>query len=107
MPNRSAISWMVSSAAESRSAKGNTLLNYCGIGRDLVECAFDRSPHKAGLYTPGAHLPVLSADRIPDVAPDYLLLLAWNFADEIIAQQSAFRATGGRFIVLIPTPVVV
>jgi hypothetical protein len=94
-------------AAYGAPAKGNTLLNYCGIGAESLICTFDRSPHKIGLYTPGSHLPVLSADRIREIAPDYLLLLAWNFAEEIMSQQAAFRAAGGRFIVPIPDPVVV
>ncbi len=94
-------------AAYGAPAKGNTLLNYCGIGTDLVACTFDKSPHKAGRYTPGMHLPVLPADAIAERSPDYLLLLAWNFADEIMAQQANFRSRGGRFIIPIPTPVIV
>ncbi len=94
-------------AAYGAPAKGNTLLNYCGIGTDLVACTFDKSPHKVGRYTPGMHLPVLPVSAIAERCPDYLLLLAWNFADEIMAQQAAYRGRGGRFIIPIPTPVIV
>jgi hypothetical protein len=94
-------------AAYGAPAKGNTLLNYCGIGPRLVRCAFDKSPHKVGRFTPGMHLPVLPAAAIESTAPEYLLLLAWNFAEEVMAQQAAFRARGGKFILPIPLPVVV
>jgi novobiocin biosynthesis protein NovU/D-mycarose 3-C-methyltransferase len=88
-------------------AKGNTLLNFCGIGNDLLPFTVDKSPHKVGSFTPGMHIPVLSVDAVERYAPDYLLLLPWNFADEIIAQQSAHRARGGRFIVPVPRPAIV
>ena len=88
-------------------AKGNTLLNYCGIGTDLVPYTVDRSPLKVGTLTPGMHLPVLPADTLVERQPDFVLILAWNFADEIIRQQDAYRQRGGRFIVPIPRPVVV
>ncbi|MGH7502364.1 MAG: class I SAM-dependent methyltransferase [Longimicrobiales bacterium] len=85
-------------------AKGNTLLNYCGIGTDLVDFTVDRNPLKVGRYTPGMHLPILSVDALIERQPDYVLILAWNFADEIIAQQTGYRARGGRFILPIPEP---
>ncbi len=88
-------------------AKGNTLLNYYGIGPDLLEFLADRNALKQGLLSPGMRIPVVSPDRIAEDAPDYLLILAWNFADEIIEQQAAFRAAGGKFILPIPTPKVV
>ena len=94
-------------AAYGAPAKGNTLLNYCGIGPDLVPYTFDKSPHKVGLFTPGMHLPVLPVDAIAEKSPEFLLVLAWNFADEIIAQQAAFRERGGKFILPIPAPVIV
>jgi novobiocin biosynthesis protein NovU/D-mycarose 3-C-methyltransferase len=94
-------------AAYGAPAKGNTLLNYCGIHTDLVPYTVDRSPHKVGRFTPGMHLPVLPVDEVERRRPDYLLLLAWNFAEEIMTQQSAHRSRGGRFIVPIPTPVIV
>jgi hypothetical protein len=88
-------------------AKGNTMLNYCGIDRSVLDFIVDRSPLKHGLLTPGTHIPVEPPELL--VASDVrdTLLLAWNFADEILRQQTAYRSRGGRFIVPIPTPVVV
>lgn len=89
-------------AAYGAPAKGNTLLNYCGITTDLVEYTVDKSPYKQNLYTPGAHLPVYHPDKLAQDRPDYVLLLAWNFADEILVQQKAYRDKGGKFILPIP-----
>jgi hypothetical protein len=86
------------------AAKGNTLLNFCGIGPDLVRYVADKNPLKVGLYTPGMHLPVVPAARLAEDRPDYTLILAWNMADEIVGQQTAYREAGGRFIVPIPEP---
>jgi SAM-dependent methyltransferase len=83
-------------------AKGNTLLNYCGISTDLVLFTVDRSPHKQGRFLPGSHLPIHAPDRIFEARPDYVLLLAWNLKDEIVEQMSAVREWGGRFVVPIP-----
>ena len=91
-------------AAYGAPAKGNTLLNYCGIDTRLLDFAVDKNPLKVGLYTPGAHLPVLPVSAVLERQPDYLLILAWNFADEIIKQQSEFEARGGKFIIPIPEP---
>ncbi len=88
-------------------AKGNTLLNFCGIGTELLPYTVDRSPLKVGRLTPGMHLPVLDAGELEKRRPDYTLILAWNFAEEIIRQQAAYRAQGGRFIVPIPEPRIV
>lgn len=88
-------------------AKGNTLLNYCGITVDDLPYTVDRNPLKVGRYTPGTHIPVLPVETLLEHQPDYVLILAWNFADEIIEQQSAYRRRGGRFIVPIPEPRVV
>lgn len=85
-------------------AKGNVLLNYCGIDTTLLPFTVDRNPLKVGLYTPGTHIPVLPASALAERQPDYALVLAWNFADEIVRQQAAYRARGGRFIVPIPAP---
>ena len=88
-------------------AKGNTLLNYYGIGPDRLMFLADRNPLKQGLFSPGMHIPVVSADRVLESQPDYLLILAWNFADEIIRQQEEYRRRGGKFIVPIPEPRVI
>jgi hypothetical protein len=84
------------------SAKGSTLLNYFKIGRDLVDFAVDRNTFKQGRYTPGTHLKIHSPEKLIEEHPDYVLLLSWNFVDEIMAQQSAYRQGGGRFIIPIP-----
>jgi SAM-dependent methyltransferase len=87
-------------------AKGNTMLNFMGIGKELLDYVVDKSPMKQGLFTPGMHLPVLPVDRLTSDRPDYVLILAWNFADEIMKQQEAYLRTGGRFIVPLPHLVV-
>jgi len=84
------------------SAKGSTLLNYFGIGRETLDFVVDRSTVKQGLFTPGTHLPIRAPEYLLEARPDYVLLLTWNFADEILAQQAAYREQGGRFIVPIP-----
>ncbi|HUO62621.1 MAG TPA: class I SAM-dependent methyltransferase [Terriglobales bacterium] len=94
-------------AAYGAAAKGSTLLGYAGIGRETLDFVADRSPHKRGRHMPGVHVPIVSPARLVDERPDYCLLLAWNFAEEIMAQQSAYRAAGGRFIVPVPTPRIV
>lgn len=83
-------------------AKGNTLLNYCGISTDLIDYIVDKSTYKQGLYTPGTHIPVYSPEELLENMPDYTLLLAWNFADEILEQQKLYREKGGKFIIPIP-----
>jgi SAM-dependent methyltransferase len=85
------------------AAKGNTLLNYCGVGADLVDYAVDRNPHKQGLFLPGSHIPIRHPDMVAETKPDYLLLLPWNLRAEIIEQMSHIRSWGGRFVVPIPT----
>jgi len=91
-------------AAYGAPAKGNTLLNYCRIGTDLVPWTVDRNPLKVGLLTPGMHLPVLPVEAVELRRPDYLLILAWNFADEIMRQQRAHAERGGRFVIPVPEP---
>lgn len=88
-------------------AKGNTLLNYCEIDRSVLDFIVDRSPLKHGLLTPGTHIPVEPPERLMASDVRDTLLLAWNFADEILRQQDAYRSRGGRFIVPIPSPRVV
>jgi SAM-dependent methyltransferase len=83
-------------------AKGNTLLGFLEIGPDLLPYIVDRSPLKQGLYTPGTHIPVVAPERLLTDQPDYVLLLAWNFVDEIIEQQAEYRRRGGRFMVPVP-----
>ncbi len=83
-------------------AKGNTLLNYCGIRTDLLDYTCDRSPHKQGLFLPGTHIPIYHPDKIAETKPDYVLILPWNLKDEIRSQLSYIRDWGGKFVVPIP-----
>lgn len=83
-------------------AKGNTLLNFCGIDRDMIHYAVDRSPHKQGYYLPGTHIPVCKPERIAETRPDYVMILPWNIRDEIIQQNQYIRSWGGSFILPIP-----
>lgn len=86
-------------------AKGNTLLNYCGIGLDFIDYTVDRSPHKQGKYLPGTHIPICPVEKILETKPDYVLILPWNLKNEVIEQMAAIREWGGKFITLIPQPV--
>jgi SAM-dependent methyltransferase len=83
-------------------AKGNTLLNYCGVGTDFIDYTVDRSPHKQGRFLPGTHIPIHHPDRIRETQPDYLLILPWNLRNEITEQMGCIRRWGGRFLVPIP-----
>jgi novobiocin biosynthesis protein NovU/D-mycarose 3-C-methyltransferase len=85
-------------------AKGMTLLAYCGIGPDRLPYLVDRSPHKQGLLTPGHHIPVCGPERLRRDRPDVVLLLAWNFADEVVRQQADYLRGGGRFLLPLPEP---
>lgn len=84
------------------SAKGTTLMNACGINRELVDYIVDRSTLKAGKYAPGTHLKIEPVEHLVSDQPDYVLLLTWNFADEVLEQQRAYREAGGKFIIPVP-----
>ena len=84
------------------AAKGNTLLNTCGIDMQLIEYVVDRNPHKQGRFLPGSHLPICAPERIFETRPDYVLILPWNLKDEIMAEMAGIREWGGHFAVPIP-----
>ena len=93
-------------AAYGAPAKGNTLLNYCGIGRDFIGYTVDRNVHKQGLLLPGTRIPVLAPDEIERRRPDYVLILPWNLREEIVTQINQFHDWTGKFIVPVPDPVI-
>jgi SAM-dependent methyltransferase len=82
--------------------KGNTLLNYCGIRTDFLDYTVDRNPYKQGKFLPGTHIPIYEPERIAETKPDYVLILPWNFKDEIMTQMAHIREWGGQFVVPIP-----
>lgn len=84
------------------SAKGNVMLNYCRIGPETLDYILDSIPYKQGKYTPGMHIPIFPEEKLLEDQPDFALLLAWNFADEIIKKQTEYRKRGGKFILAIP-----
>ncbi|MFA6988626.1 MAG: class I SAM-dependent methyltransferase [Candidatus Gastranaerophilaceae bacterium] len=84
------------------AAKGNTLLNYCGIGNDFIDYTCDKSPYKQGMHLPGTHIPIKSPDKIAQTKPDYILILPWNIKDEVVNQLSYAKEWGCKFIVPIP-----
>ncbi|MCO6509340.1 MAG: class I SAM-dependent methyltransferase, partial [Aridibacter famidurans] len=94
-------------AAYGAPAKGNTLLYHLGIGTDLLDFTVDKNPLKVGTYTPGSHLPVLPVSAVVERQPDYLLILAWNFGEEIMKEQAEYRDNGGRFIIPIPEATII
>lgn len=83
-------------------AKGNTLLNYCGIRNDFLDYTVDRSPHKQGKFLPGTHIAIHHPDKILETHPDYLLILPWNIKEEVMAQMAHIRDWGGQFVLPIP-----
>ncbi len=91
-------------AAYGAAAKGVVLTNYCRIGPDLLTWVADRSPYKQGKLMPGMHLPVVGPDRVLQDKPTHLLVLAWNFFDEIVRQLDGYRQAGGKFVVPVPAP---
>jgi SAM-dependent methyltransferase len=103
------VEFLLAAAKEGKSVAGYgapgksaTLLNYCGIGKDLIEYTVDRSPYKQGRFLPGSRIPIFHPDRIRETKPDYVVILPWNLKDEIIQQLQYIREWGGRFVVPIP-----
>lgn len=94
-------------AAYGAAAKGATLINTVGLGPDFIDFVVDRNKHKHGKYMPGQKLPIKPVEALVELRPDYVLLLAWNFADEILSQQQEYLSSGGKFIIPVPTPKVV
>lgn len=110
--NREELSWMLKSlkhegkriAGVSAPAKGMTLLNYCRIGPEILDFVTEKSTLKIGKYTPGTHIPIVPDSELIEQMPDYALLLAWNFADEIMKNLKEYKKKGGKFIIPIPKP---
>lgn len=103
------LSFLIQAKAEGKKivgygapAKGNTLLNYCGIRTDFIDYTVDRSPHKQGSYLPGTHIPIFSPEKIMETKPDYVLILPWNLKDEIMEQMKGIYEWNGKFVVPIP-----
>jgi hypothetical protein len=106
---RRLLSFLIQAKEEGRTVvgygapgKGNTLLNYCGIRTDLLEYTVDRNPYKHGKFTPGTHIPIHSPEQIDRTRPDYVLILPWNFKDEIMEQMAHIHRWGGAFVIPIP-----
>jgi C-methyltransferase C-terminal domain len=93
-------------AAYGAAAKGSTLTNYTGVDHRFLDFVVDRNVHKQGLYMPGIGVPIRPVEALVEEMPDYVLILAWNFKDEILRQQSEYTSKGGRWIVPIPFPAV-
>jgi hypothetical protein len=89
-------------AAYGAAAKGSTFLNAFQLGGDVLDFVVDRNTYKQGHYMPGCHLPIVAPSRLLSDLPDYVLILTWNFAEEIMAQQAEYCARGGRFIIAVP-----
>ena len=85
------------------AAKGNTLLNYCGIGTEDIALVADRNPHKQGQLLPGSHIPIVAPEVLMDARPDFVLILPWNLRLEIMSQLAGIREWGGKFVTPVPT----
>ncbi len=83
------------------------MLNFIGTGADVIDYVVDRNIHKQGKYMPGLHIPICDPSRLEKELPDYVVILPWNFKDEILSQEAAFREKGGKFVIPIPEPVIV
>jgi C-methyltransferase C-terminal domain len=90
-------------AAYGAPAKGNTLLNYCGIREDFIDFTVDRSPHKQGRFLPGTHVPILAPEELARARPDFVFVLPWNLKDELLQQLAYVRTWGGKFLFAVPT----
>jgi hypothetical protein len=93
--------------ALSAPAKGNTLLNYCKLDTDLLDYVTEKAESKIGKYTPGTHIPVFPDSYLLKKRPDYALILAWNFAKEIMENNQKFKKRGGKFIIPVPKPKII
>ena len=114
LTKRRLLSFLIAAKDEGKSicgygapGKGNTLLNYCGVGRDFLDFTVDRNPYKHGRFTPGQHVPILPVVAIDSAKPDYVLILPWNIKDEIVRQMRHIGDWGGKFIVPIPEVAVI
>ncbi len=94
-------------AAYGAAAKAATLINFAGIGPDMIDFVADRNIHKHGKLMPGQKIPIVAPEKLLEVQPDFVLLLAWNFADEILEQQAEYRRRGGQFIIPVPEPKII
>lgn len=106
---RGLLAFLIGAKAEGKTvagygapAKGNTLLNFCGVGSDFIEYTVDRSPHKQGLFLPGSRIPIYPPERLAETRPDYVLILPWNLREEIMASMCHIRDWGGQFVTPIP-----
>ena len=106
---RNLLDFLIAAKREGRSivgygapAKGNTLLNYCGVRTDFIDYTVDLSPHKQGQFLPGTHIPIYHPERIRETRPEYVLILPWNLTDEITRQMAYIREWNGQFVVPIP-----
>ena len=93
--------------AISAPAKGNTLLNYCKIGTETIDYITEKNPMKIGKFSPGMHIPIFSDKKLISGKPDYALVLAWNFADEIMKNNHYFKSNKGKFIIPLPFPKII